>query len=277
MPYFEVGDTKGLAADVVDAASAPANALTVTLTITKPDGTVVPGVTVANPPAVTGHYVYDYPLPSAGLYSAAWLFTFTGGLTTAHSEDWHVSPTASGAILSLAAAKEQVNIDPSVTEFDEEIRGWLGAATGVIERHTGKAIVRTTREDYPTACGTTLFLAHRPVLSLTSITSLDGATTYPSTSADVHLHQSWGRLRQLQGARWYGDLKITYVVGMSIVPPTYVRAAAIIFQHLWDTQRQPTLGPSPFDGEQRTFNPDARYAIPPRALELLGPPGLMVA
>lgn len=275
MPYYEVGDTKPLAADIVDANGDPANALTATLTITKGDGTIATP-TVTNPPAVTGHYVNDCPLTVAGLHSAAWLFTFTGGLTTAHSENWNVNPTASGALISLADAKEHLNI--TSTDHDEELRGWLGSATEVIRRHTGKEIARTTYTDRLSASGDELWLHHRPVLSLTSITSLDGSVTWPVLATNVDVDGDWGRLTRLSGSSWYGRLKVTYVAGMSVVPDNYTRAARILVEELWNTQRQPGVGPSPTPFDRQRFAPKpAQVDIPPLAKALLGPPGVMVA
>ena len=73
------------------------NATTAALTITLPDGTAAPGITVTNPPATTGVYQYDYVTTTVpGPFKGRWLFTMATGKTTAYVEAFDVRPADPG-------------------------------------------------------------------------------------------------------------------------------------------------------------------------------------
>lgn len=270
---IDLGDTIPFAADVYNPSGVLANALTATLTITLPDGsTLTP--TVTNPPAVTGKYGYDYPTTQAGPHDARWSFTFTGGLTTAHTEHYDVRPATLRSLISLADAKEQLNI--TTTTFDERLRGFLESATEVVERHTGSAVLRRTEvEDHKISCSPTLILNRSPVISVTSVARVDGSATWNSSS--LYLSKQTGIVTVKSGALFSGHIEVTYVAGMLVIPRNYVDAAAMIIQHLWQTRRGQRGGPRPGAMEDTVAIPGMSFAIPRAALELLGPPPPLVA
>lgn len=271
---FDLGDLVPLAVQITDAANAPANASAVTLTITLPDGTVASGITVTNPPTVTGTYVYDFLPTQAGRHIARWVSTTPN---SAYTDSFDVRPADPGYIISLADAKTHLNKSGTSTVDDEELRAYLETATGVIERHTGKVVARrTVQERVPVSYVSELWLNYRPILSVTSIATTDGSVTWLVTSTYVDIQPDWGRISVLSGNRWNGSLLVTYVAGMSSIPPEYAMAARIIVEHLWNSQRQAGIGPSPF-GAGGEAAPAPGFAIPRRALELLGAPPPMVA
>ncbi len=260
---FDLGDTWPLTAEVTDPNGLPTNAVTATLTITKPDGsTITP--TVTNPPDVTGTYVYDYVPDTPGMYSARWLFTFVGGLTAAYTDALDVRPEPA-LILSLADAKAHLNI--TSTDNDEELRSWLESITAVIEHKVGPVVVRTytARVD-----GWRWVLPYTPVVALTSITpSLPTGTEV--LAADLLVDATSGVVQRLDGANLTGGpWEIVYTAGRPVIPANITHAARIILKHLWETQRggprRPTMG-----GDDGTFDPSFHFSIPRRALELLEP------
>lgn len=265
---IDVGDTIPFAADVYDANGALANALTVTLTITLPDGTTVTP-TVTNPPSSTGHYGYDYATVQAGPHDSRWLFTFTGGNTAAHTEHYDVRPAATGSLISLADAKEQLKI--TATTWDERIRGFIASATEVVERHTRCATYRRTEiEDHRLTCpSASLILKKSPAISVTSVASVDGSITWDAS--DLYLSKTSGIVASKSGGWFSGHLEVTYVAGSLIIPMNYADAAMMIVEHLWQTRRGSKGGPRVGGMDDTVMVPGMGFAVPRAALELLGP------
>ena len=267
----DVGDIYPITVETRDAAGVLANAGAVALTITLPDGTPTsPSMTNTG----TGVYSYDYPTAQAGRHTVR--VVATGANSSAWQDVFTVQPTDSGALISLAEAKKQLNIATSTAD-DEEIRDWIPVATPIIQRHTGKTLIRATKvwRRRDTHWTDTLYV-YRPLISLTSIASYDGSVTYPVGASDVDVDTDTGCLTSLTSG-WRGRLKVTVVAGAAVVPANYAAAARIIVQHLWTTQRGTKGGPR-VGGMQDSMGVNmAGFAIPNAALELLGPPGLMVA
>ena len=259
---IDLGDVYRLNYTNLSAAGAPVSADQVTVTVTLPDGTSLSPVVVA--PTSTGVYLYDYPTTQAGRHIARWVATGAGAGATADAFD--VRPANPGYLVSLEDVKKQLNM--TATTDDEELRRFLEAATQVVERHVGRAVVRReiTEERLADGC---LILNWPPVLSVSSVSRVDGSATW--APADLHTTSS-GIVRSLNGVALTGLVAATYTAGMAIIPANYALAAMIIVQHLWQTQRG-TAG-SPGVGGLET--PGAGftsfgYAIPNRAMELLGP------
>lgn len=266
MPY-DLGDTVGIGVTVRDAASAPTNATTITLTVTLPDGTTA-NPAVANPPSVMGEYGVDYVPTIPGHYR--WRLVTTGP-TTALTGSFDVWPPDSASIVSLAEVKKHLGKSIDDTSDDEELRGFIEATTAVIEEHRGEVVVRRpVVEDMNVTCPVlAVQLGSFPVQSLTSVATVDGATTWDVNNLHV---SSGGVVTVLSGPALRGMLRFTSVVGYTVIPPNYTLAAKIIVAHLWETQQQPGLGPSgPFGSEPQFLTPTGRgFAIPNRAVELLG-------
>jgi hypothetical protein len=113
-------------------------------------------------------------------------------------------------------------------------------------------------------------------LSLTSVATVDGDTTWDV--ADLFVEPNSGVVSVLTGPSLSGQLKVTYVAGMTSIPANYREATEIIAQHLWDAKRG-TKG-SPFPGGLDTPGAGITsfgYSIPNRAKELLGNSPPMVA
>lgn len=241
------------------------NAGTMTLTITLPDGTTFPAGTIA--PGVTGQYLYDYQTTQAGRHVARWLGT--GSNPGANVDAFDVRPADIPYLVSLADVKKQLHI--TSTSQDEEVRSFIEAATGVVERHLNLAVVRRSRTEEHVVRGG-MVLNWNPVVSLTSMALVNG--TYTWNVATLHVTPT-GVVTSPLGVAPYGNLTVTYVAGMSIVPEEYGLATRIIVQHLWETQLPAAGSPRPGGlsdslSLSRGGSSGIGYAIPNRALELLG-------
>lgn len=149
-------------------------------------------------------------------------------------------------MITLDAAKEQVNIPASDATHDTELQAYVDAVTAVVERQTGEVVTPqsfTERHDvaYRRADRydvyrphVSLVLQRHPVISLTSVARVDGTQTWNVADLDV---DPSGLVRVQAGAQLYGLILVTYQAGYSSVPPAWALAARFIVQHLWKTQR----------------------------------------
>lgn len=175
------------------------------------------------------------------------------------------------AIVTLAAAKAQLNIAASDTADDVELQGFIDAATAAVETQLGQVVdPRTVIDQLQCASGTQSFLLRSvPVLSLTSVTSLDGSLSWAVGPSGMHVDSASGLVTVLSGAALSGTVLVTYQAGMTVFPANYRLAALIIIQHLWETQRG-TMGTVMGGGDDSGYVAGRGFAIPRRAIELLG-------
>lgn len=267
---YDLGDTvTDMWGEVRDAAGALTAASTADLSVYKPDGTEEP-VTVTNPS--TGIYGADYVPATEGPYR--WWLRTTGP-ATAKTGAFYVEPVIERSIISVADGRRQLNMVSNAS--DEELRQVLSAATVVVENHLNRAIVRATRVEYHTVrSGNPLILTWTPVLSLTSVATVDGGTSW--NVADLFVDPNTGIVSSLAGSSPSGRLATLHVAGMTYIPPNYREAAEIIAQSLWDAKRgtkgSPSAGGLDMPGAGIT---SFGYSIPDRARVLLGSPPTLVA
>lgn len=269
-----IGSTLGFSASLYDKDPALGgvlvNAVTVTLVITLPDGvSIAPGVTVTNPPAVTGKYVYDYTtLVQTGQYRGTWTFVMSGGKTAVYVEYFDVDSIDPKWLISLKSAKKQLNIPAADTTDDEEIGEYISGITRLVERVIGACVPRTVVE-YKEGNTNVIRLDVQPVLSLTTMTPyLTAGSTYLAAALKVTTE---GRVMLLTGLPFsWGPFEITYVAGRRPVPANARLATRMILQHLWETQRG-SAGLPLQQSDDVTMVPGFGFAVPNRALELLEP------
>lgn len=168
--------------------------------------------------------------------------------------------------LDLARVKAQLNI--TGTDDDAELAPLIDAARDVVEAHTGQIVERRSfSEELVLDRSTTrVRLSNVPVVELTSATGVDGSPVdvtgaMPRPSGLVYLTKPVS-----------GFLGVVYTAGLDTVPENYVTAGAIIVEHLWNTQRgaMPPALAGLEDSLAYTGATAVHYAIPNRALELLG-------
>lgn len=267
---YDIGDVVPLGLATVDGDGVPANGGMVVLTVGLPDGTSVTP-SVSNP--ATGEYTVDFPATLEGLHTVAW--AVTGANATAYSDVFNVREITD-QLISLREAKKQLRLPLDTADHDDDLRTFIAAAGRAVENHTGHTLVRRviTGERHRRVCGT-LVLHRSPVVALTSVGSVDGNTSWATVGLDVD--PDTGIVSAISGPGLRGNLSVTYVAGSRVIAANYLLAVRIIAEHLWQTMRPfsstANLPPGAFEDSL-----DARsgglvgFAVPNRALELLGAP-----
>lgn len=162
--------------------------------------------------------------------------------------------------ITLDEVKRHANLSLSGAANDLELSLIKGAAEEHVQSLIGAVLHRSVTETVRAVDGRVLF-NQAPVLSVQSLTLSGQAVAYTLDSSGM-----------LSGVRAYGDLTATYTVGRASAPDAVRLAALIIAEHLWQTQRgnAPSALPATDTGfAEPTFG--VGFAIPNRALELLGP------
>lgn len=252
-----------------------ANATTVTLTITLPDGTTTTP-TVTNPPAQTGVYIYDYLTTQSGRHTVRWVATGTN--PGAQSQSFNVLPIDPGYIIPLQDILDQLGVvNPPNSEL-EELRQYLGAASAIVESLTGRTLVARsfTEECKVTALDNAVILSHIPVVAVTSVTLVNSTSTTTWTGSQLHVEPD-GRMYALTGNPGLtGNVTVVYTAGQSVIPDSCILATKIIVQHLWRTHRGSMGGYAPgmggTAGDDTVNVPGFSYAVPRKAVEILGAP-----
>jgi hypothetical protein len=260
---FDVGDSVPIAWDVKDANGTLVTASTVLLTVTLPDGTTATPTVPAPSPA--GQYRVTYVPTLEGRYEWRAVTTVPN---TSYGDVFVARGNVSPALLSLADAKSHLNISPTNTATDDELREYLEAATEIVESYVGPVVARSHTAR---VCGyrSQIPLPHTQVTAVTSITDVRTGTT-PIVLSDLSINAAAGIISYKNGQTFpYGDLDITYTVGRTVVKANWTLAAKIIVKHNWDTQ----LGNLPsIQGDSPGYVVSgAGYLVPFRAQSLLQP------
>lgn len=278
MATIDLGDpVPDLAVETRDAAGVLADAGLVVLTITKPDNTTTT-------PAVNhddvGKYSADYFPPAPGHYNVRWV---ASGINSAvYTDSFDVLEANPRYIVSLSDAKDLLRFQGNTTA-DEELRRYSEAATDMIERYLDQVVVRRviTGEEhftgrslyysyaapsYPSARVVRgIYLNKRPVLSVTSVETLDGLFTWDVNLLNVNMETA--EIKPLPGApNLWGDILVDYIAGYQIIPANIQEAARIMIQHLWATRRG--LGGNLVTQQLPGFN--IGFALPQAVKDLLG-------
>jgi hypothetical protein len=272
-----------IAFDVLDASSVLTHAASVTLTVTLPDGTTAtPTIT----DSVTGQYRLAYQTTIPGRYTA---HAVTTSPVTSWDDEFDAAPTPWPAMVSLADAKGQLNMDVTDHRFDDELRDFIASATGAAEQYKHEVIVRRAVTDtldlssqggygYGYGYGRLqqrFWLRSVPVISLTSVVAWDGSVTWDVTQMRA---APSGLVRVMAGPRITGLADIAHIAGYQVIPAHYKRGALVILQHLWETQRGPGTAASGVIGsEEHWRQPGEFFSVPDKAKELFGPPRPVMA
>ncbi|WP_068925026.1 phage head-tail connector protein [Planobispora rosea] len=228
----------------------------ITLTIRLPDGTTTSPTPVNDS---VGVYHYDYTPTQAGRHIARWVTT---GPVGAAEEPFDVAAQWETGIVSLAETKRHLNLTTSAE--DDELTEMIRAVTEPIERHVGVVLRRTVVETH--RGGYALVLQKTPVLSITSVEGVGSALD--QDVADLLLDTVSGVVRRQDGGWIAGPVTTAYVAGGTSVSPSVRLASLMIIQHLWETQRGAAT--PRFGADEAVWDPRFGYAIPRRAIELLG-------
>lgn len=267
----DLGDPVGLSVTTRNAADVIEDAGTVVLTITLPDQTAVTPA-VSHPGA--GQYSVTFPTTQVGLHRVRWLAT--GANASAYPDAFNVFPANPDFVVSLRQALRKLRLlsTPSADDV-EDVREYMAAATAVIERHRGEVVTPRSVTEFVDGCGRSLILPHAPVISLTSVTRLDG--TVIDTAGLVVTKPNAGIVQYRSGGWFTGLHEVTYTAGRTVIPSNYTRAALIIIEHLWQTERPFATDMDGAYEDSMTVVRGMGFAVPNRAIELLGKPPMLVA
>lgn len=257
----EVGDSIPLRWRVVNGQRTLVDA-TVALIVTPPGGSPT-GVDVEH--ESVGVYTSLYTPNVPGRHTLRWWAT--GAHDSSYSDVLNVvEPSAPVSLISLAEAKEHMQMDPQHDDEDDELLGFIAAASRVVEDYTKTVWARRTIvEEHVLDSTGVLIVDAAPIVSLTSIVSADDtevdleSVTFDARNGIIRVAAS-------------GPHTITMTAGEAVIPENVRKATEIICAHLWRTQRVQTLGGGPgFGGGMEAAPVVGRgYLIPNQAAQLLG-------
>lgn len=233
---IDLGDTVALAAECRDAAGALANATTVALTVTLPDGTTVTPAP-ANPPLVTGKYTHPYVTTLKGRHTARW--TFTGGVPDqVWTDTFEVEASDPLTVVSLDAVKKHLNIPLTTTTHDDELRDAIASVTDVIEDIVGIVVKRSFTETHSGRGAPVILLRHRPVISVTSVT--ENGVLVASSDYLVTEHGVLTRATAFSAGRWargVDNITVITVAGRDATPASVRDGAKELIRINWRPQQ----------------------------------------
>jgi hypothetical protein len=281
MPY-DLGDVAVLEFQATDVSGAPAAAASIALSLVTPDGvTHALTPTAGLPPDQTGSpagwYFYEYTTLQIGRHTVAWTASGTPGVGSgvgADTDSWDVRSATDDMIISLADMKRRLRLT-ATDEFDQDIREFGLAITGVVEKLAGAIVVRTIVERQR-AGGMFIALNKRPVYQPATqpyqIVAMTPVLTY-GLVYDLSLltvDMDLGMIRHSAGLPFiYGPYDMTYTVGRQPAPDNAILAASIILRHLWAIERPDGVrggGAVPVEDDVTMMY---GFAIPNRAIEIL--------
>ena len=281
MSRYPSGQPIRLSTTVRDVTGALVNAGAITLLvkIAVIDGTTSTTGSYASPVNDgTGLYHQDVPVTDLlvnGHYQSTW--TTTGAGAGVSRGEFDVFDPFETAVLPLQDAKDQLNIPQASPTSDTELQSYIDTIRTSLERFTGGPAVNKaiTERVELTSNQTVLVLRQRPVVSVTSITSV--ASGQPiDISAGLDIDPNAGTVRRLLDYPFYGPyfewlptMSVVYVAGWGTsVPAAFNSFARIVIQHLWTSQHGPSARPQ-MGGDDMATVPGFGFAIPNMAAELL--------
>lgn len=170
-------------------------------------------------------------------------------------------------LLTLADAKAQLNI--TGTSSDTELQAFVDSAIAEVEKLAGVVDARAVTEVARRRGGCSLMLMTRPVLSVTSLTSIVDASVYDVTALYVDSALAGIVRRKDQAAIWGGPWTAVYQAGRTSVPANLNLAARMMVEHLWETQRGAAqVNPPALSFATESATPGVWFAIPNKVREL---------
>lgn len=255
---YDIGDRVTLSTVVKDDTGALVNTPTLTLAVTKPDGTAVsPAPSVTNTGA-GGVYAATVLVDQAGTWTYAW--TASGTVTAVDPGQFTVDDQR-----VLVASLEEFKKHLRRTDLtdDDMLRGFLTAATDVVEGLIGGPISVQTFTEIVKCTGDHIVPLKRPLVSVTSLTpdlataALDPATYQVDTTTDVvRLRYPWAR------PGWFYTL--VYTAGLSTIREQIHIGGLMVAAWLWQVENGG--GGRPFTDDTTTVG---SYTIPRRAYQML--------
>jgi len=167
------------------------------------------------------------------------------------------------AVLTLAEAKTHLNI--TADTYDAELATVVDAAESVLTARCGP-LVSMAETRRVNAGGPELVLPSMPVVSLTSVTPVNG-TVLPLT--DLHLNTLTGVVRYNTGASFpVGAYDVVYEAGRTVLPDDLLYALKELTRHLWSSSQR---GGSRRPGSEAMAANPATYLLPYAVQSLIEP------
>lgn len=176
-------------------------------------------------------------------------------------------PGGGGGDVYFATLEElKVHLNRTDDRDDVELLGVLAAGNDVLEYLIeGPVSVRETTEQHEVRTDR-IAPRKRPLVSVTSLTPQGGSTPVDSSAYALTGLNSIRLVASLSG--WY---TLVYQAGWDPLPDRYKLAGLIIVAHLWGTQNG-GAGGRVLPGDDVAMVPGLSFAIPARALDLIGTP-----
>lgn len=263
MTTYDLGDKITLSTVVRNSAGTAVNTPTVTIAVTKPDGTAVsPAPNVSNTGA-GGIYTADIAAATVN-QAGLWRYVWTAAGTVEGTDDGQFDVAAARAyVCSLEELKGHLR--QATDREDERLRDVLAAVTDIMEPRVGYVTPRAVTEWHTLRLAqTTIVIRNPPLVSVTSLTADQSATAVDASTYRADTELGLIRLR----SRLCGEYQLVIQSGHNPWPAALKEAGKMICQHEW-TVRNGTGGrPSP-DMEQLAVLPGTGFLVPIRALELM--------
>lgn len=269
---IDLGAEYAAAIDVYDESGSLVDPATATLTITRPDGTSADTSGLQVPPTDTGKLRFAYTTEQPGRHIVKWATTDP---VTTWRDVFDVGTDAPPSIVSLADAKVHLQMDASVTTWDDELRAWLAGVTAAVEDYKHQVYAARSFTEKIRTKHHLMRLWHVPVLSLDSVTSLDGSTTWDTDNLDVD--DDTGLVRVLSGNALTRLVNVTYTAGYRVIPYNVIQASLVLLQHVWETQRGMGAIGAGVIGAEEMRQTLSFTMMPRKVIEWLGPPDPVVA
>lgn len=259
---LDVGDVVTLSIEVRDTGDNLANAGSMSVTITQPDGTLSGPTTVTASP--TGVYTYSgFTVASEGLHDVLW--TATGANAGRHCDCFVAGPyepLVSIADLVDALGSGYVSADSS------RLRDTLAAASAVVESY--RPIRRRTVTRSFNGGRNALALPWKPIQSVSTVVE-SGATLSPTDyvldgTASLLYRGAYGTNTWERGI---ANIDVTAVVGYNAPPRLAMEATIEQARHMWETRRGGAGRGGQFGGAEDGYIPGSAHLITYRVAELL--------
>ena len=262
MSTYDIGDliTLNFTVSVSNVLTDPT---TITLTVTAPDMSIT---TPAVAKDSVGTYHYDLTPTLAGTYRYRWVTV--GVAQTAQDGTVDVRASNVGAV-SLDDVRQFENRTSTVD--DEELRGFIDAAQGILSRLVGP-LIPTVVSEVQDGGTPVLVLRKWPVISVTSVTY---ATSQAVLMSDLDLdpetgivYWKFGTVGVFLGGRRF--LTATYVAGRNGLPADLRQAVLELVKHLWESQTGGNRRPN-FAADGTNAQIATSYLLPYRVESLIKP------
>ncbi|MGH3097874.1 MAG: hypothetical protein ACRDMV_17975 [Streptosporangiales bacterium] len=172
--------------------------------------------------------------------------------------------------MTLPDAKAALGIGSDYTDDDDELQDYLDGIGTAVEEYKGVVVEqREVSQKIWLRAATSFVLSSVPVISLTSVDTVDGSRSWQPDGFDVD--EVSGLVTVLSGSVT-GRVTATYDAGYAEVPANIKRGALVILQHVWETQRGVGSVQSGVVGSEEVYDPRFSYSVPRKALEWLGSP-----